>query len=370
MDETKKICLITNIGAHYRFPIFNEISNRFPCDFYIGDKINTHIKKFDYSLLGTFKKTLRNKHWGKFYWQTGSVSLINKDYQYYILDGEPFCLSSWVILLLAKIKGKETIAWTHGWYGREGRIKKILKKIFFSLHSKLMIYTEYAIDLMIKEGFDKEKLFCIANSLDSDREKNIRKQLCKSSIYIDHFHNSNPTIIYCGRIQKRKKLEVLLDCILKLKEEDFMVNTVFIGEDVDNVNLQEIATKKDIISQVWFYGPCYDENKLGELFYNATVCVSPGNVGLTAIHSLTFGCPVITHNNFPYQMPEFEAISANRTGDFYIEGNILDLKEKIKKWTSISQAEREQVRKNAFEEIDRKWNIHKQIEVLERVFES
>lgn len=53
-----------------------------------------------------------------------------------------------------------------------------------------------------------------------------------------------------------------------------------------------------------------------EFIYNADLCVSPGNVGLTAMHSLVFGCPVITHNCFEWQMPEFEAIQPGITGDF------------------------------------------------------
>lgn len=68
-----------------------------------------------------------------------------------------------------------------------------------------MLYNEYAIDLMEKEGFDKGKLSCIANSLDSDKELSIRKQLRPSKIYHSHFENAYPTIIYCGRIQKERK---------------------------------------------------------------------------------------------------------------------------------------------------------------------
>ena len=71
-----------------------------------------------------------------------------------------------------------------------------------------------------------------------------------------------------------------------------------------------------ISDQTWLYGACYDDLTLAELFYNSHVCVSPGNVGLTAIHALSFGCPVISHGNFPYQMPEFESIIPSITGDF------------------------------------------------------
>lgn len=367
MEDYRKICIITNIGSHYRLPIFKEIEKNFSCAFYIGDRIQKTIKTFNYSELKGYKKTVRNKFFSSFYWQKGTVSLVNENYQYYILDGEPYCLSSWFILLWAKLKGKKTISWTHGWYGREGIIKKFIKKCFFNLFSTLMVYNEYAIQLMKEVGIPEKKMYCIANSLDSDYEKEIRSQLRFTDIYRSHFGNSNPTIIYCGRIQKWKKLEILIDAANNLKQQGININLVFIGKDIEHVNIEEYAAKQNLSDQIWMYGSCYDDLLLGELFYNANVCVSPGNVGLTAIHSLSFGCPVITHNNFPYQGPEFEAIHSGITGDFFQQGNIEDLARTIKKWIEIPSREREKIRERCFDKIDRKWNIHHQMEVIKEV---
>ncbi len=80
--------------------------------------------------------------------------------------------------------------------------------------------------------------------------------------------------------------------------------------------------------RIWLYGACYDEEIIGELIFNAQLCVSPGNVGLTAMHSLVYGTPVITHNNFSNQSPEFEAIIDGKTGSFSkkIQQRILPIK--------------------------------------------
>lgn len=361
------ICFITNIGPHYRYPIFRLMGENLPCCFYIGDKGETPIKTFKYELLEGYQKTLRNIFFHHFYWQKGSLHLIFKSYKYYILDGEPYCLSSWFILLFARLLNKKTIAWTHGWYGRETKGKRILKKIFYSLHDKLMLYNDYSIKLMIEEGFSPSKLYCIANSMNSDEEKKLRESITNTLIYQDHFNNNSPTIIYCGRIQKRKKIEMIIDSIKLLKDEGIQANVIIIGKDSEDVNIDNYAKELGVYNQIWMYGPCYDDKTLGELFYNANICVSPGNVGLTAIHALTFGCPVITHGNFPYQMPEFEAIKPGLTGDFFEQGNIFDLKEKIKIWIAKTPQERDMARTAAFEEIDSKWNIHYQIDVIKKV---
>ena len=91
---------------------------------------------------------------------------------------------------------------------------------------------------------------------------------------------------------------------------------------------------------------------------------SPGNIGLTAMHSMVFGTPCITHNDFPYQMPEFEAIHEGITGTFFEKDNVDDLAFHIIKWFEEKGSLREEVRKACMNEIDTSWNPHFQIEVL------
>ncbi len=358
--------MITNIGAHYRLPIFSMMGEGLGVDFYLGDKVQTPLKTFDYHRLNGYRGTLHNAYIGPFYWQRGSVRLIFRPYRYYIIDGEPYCLSSWAQLLLAKLTGKRIIAWTHGWYGREGFVKRMVKKAFFALHFRLMVYSQYAITLMEKEGIAKEKMLCIANSMDTDREKEIRSRLHSTTLYKDHFGNDHPVVIYCGRIQAIKRLDLLVDCAKILADKGIHINIVFVGKDVDGVHIDRYAAEHGLADRIWMYGPCYDDERLAELFYNAAVCVSPGHVGLTAIHALSFGCPVITHDNFSHQAPEFEAIRPGVTGDFFRQNDAADLAEKTSRWLSTDAADREKTRAAAFAEIDSKWNIHYQMNILKQ----
>lgn len=368
VDCNSSICCIFNIGTHYRCPIYSKMASELPCDFYFGDQLSTPIKKMDYTKLDNFCSELHNVYlFSQFYWQAKSVRLVFKPYTYYILDGEPYCLSSWVILILAKLLRKKTIAWTHGWYGRENFTKRVVKKLFYSLFSQLMVYGEYAISLMAKEGFDNSRMFCIANSLDYDRQLIIRENLSSSSIYSDYFSNSCPVLFYIGRIQKSKKLELVIQAMDILRQKGLSVNFVVVGKDVDDVHLEQEIRKYNLETHVWLYGPCYEEARIGEMFYNADICVSPGNVGLTAIHSLTYGCPVITHNNFSFQGPEFESVIQGETGNFFIENDVESLAYVIQDWLSQKRYYREEVRKLAYKTIDSKWNLYYQIDVLKKV---
>ncbi len=362
------ICCIFNLAAHYNAPIFRLMDSELKCDFYSGDRLVLPIKSMDYKELSGFKQILHNKFLiYNFYWQKGAVNLAFKSYRTYIITGEPYCLSTWIILVLAKVMRKNTILWTHGWYGNETFIKQVIKKMFFKLSFKVLLYGNYAKNLMIKEGIKPEKLITIYNSLDYDKQLEVRKTLCQTNIYQDHFLNKFPTLIYVGRLQKNKKLELLISAINLLNKKEIFCNLIIIGKEVENTNIQEIAEKYGINKFVWFYGPCYEEDKLGELIYNSDLCVVPGDIGLTIMHSFVYGTPVITHNNFPKHGPEFEAIKEGITGDFFEENSIDDLCLKISKWIKLPSDKRDHIRLRCHDIINETYNPHAQIETLKKV---
>lgn len=153
----------------------------------------------------------------------------------------------------------------------------------------------------------------------------------------------------------------------QLKAQGIETNLVFVGADSENVGIDKLAAEAGVADSVWLYGPCYDDKQLAELFYNAAVCVSPGNVGLTAIHALSFGCPVVTHNNLPWQGPEFECIKAGVTGDFFRQYDADDLTRVVSKWLRRTDEERDATAAAAFAEIDARWNVDHQIEIFKTV---
>jgi len=221
------------------------------------------------------------------------------------------------------------------------------------------VYNDRAIDLMEECGIKREKISKVGNSLDTEHDWSIRKALKKTEVFTKHFGNDYPTIIFVGRVTSEKKLHMIIDAMHQLKTKGLNINLVVVGKDVDNVNLEAKAAEKGLSNNLFMYGPCYDDAILGELFYNSDLCVSPGNVGLTAVNSMSFGCPVISHDNFSFQGPEYSAIRPMITGDFFKQGDIQSLSDVIKKWISpefISR--RDAVRKNCYDEIDMNWTIY------------
>lgn len=360
-----KLCCIFNTPSIYRESIYKLINKTYECHWYFEDTDN-RLKTFDTKLLSRVS-ILHSKKLGAFYWVKGTIKLLyNNEYNHYLMMGHSRCLSTLCFLLIKKFffPHKKTYLWTHGFYGKESRIDFFWKKLFFNLANELFIYGNYACELMVSIGFKPEKLHAIHNSLNYDIQLYLRNKIRHTDIYQSHFGNTNYTIVFIGRLTIIKNLGLLLKAIANLKQKDLFYNLVLIGDGTEKEYLLSLSKELNIVSQIWFYGACYDERTNAELIYNADLCVSPGNVGLTAMHSMMFGCPVITHNDFAHQMPEFEVIKPNITGNFFEKDNIESLADAISKWFKTNGNCREHIRKECYKIIDSEWNPIYQINII------
>lgn len=360
----KQICLLYNFAQHYRSEIFQLLDQNYDCDFYFGDKY-LDVKKMDYSLLKGKVTEVKNKRLGRLEFQRGVLSLPFK-YNTILTIGSVHNITTWLILIICKLLPKKKIyLWGHGWYGKESKGQKLLKKIMHRLPDGIFVYGNYSREIMRKEGINTDRVYVVHNSLAYSKQIAIRSKLHPIDVYAQHFENNNPNIVFIGRLTKVKKLDMILNAIYLCKDKhgiDF--NLTLIGGGETKESLVTLTNKLMLEKNVWFYGPCYAEEEIGEMVYNADLCVSPGNVGLTAMHTLVFGTPVITHDNFPKQMPEFEAIKDGETGAFFHYDNIESLAECMSNWYKNHKNERDIIRQNCMAEIDNYWTPQFQLDVF------
>ena len=358
------ICLVSITASHYRSNIYQLMEYELGCDFIFGDG-KTTIKQLNLNRFINATRTSTKTIYNKWSIMPNLRKKINK-YNIIIDDSGIMNLSSWFNLIASRFSKQRVFLWGHGWYGREGFIKKWMKRAYFGLSDGCFIYGNYAKNLMIENGFQRNKLYVIHNSLNYDKQLEQRNSIKPSDIYVKRFNNEYPTLIFIGRLTSVKKLDLLINAVSYLKKQGENYNIVFVGDGDEKVNLENLAIANNMDNQIWFYGACYDETLNAELIYNADLCVAPGNVGLTAMHTMMFGCPVLTHNDFKWQMPEFEAIHEGVTGLFFEYNNINSLANSISDWFKHKQGLREEVRKACYKEIDEEWNPHKQIDVIKQ----
>lgn len=362
-----KICFIMNQAPRYVESSYLLFDKEFDIDWFFG-KSNDGIKGMDLSLLKSVR-ILPGGRLSRIWWLKGALGLaFKRNYTNYIMIGEPYLLTTWVLSFLIKVFNTKAqiLFWTHGWYGKESKFRTILKKIYFHLADDILLYGNYAKQLMIKEGFHSQKLHVIHNALHHKQQVELRNTIKPSSIMHEHFKNDYPTIVMIGRLNLRKKLDMLIDAVTRLCERGEYYNILFIGDGEDRESLEIMVAEKNITQQVWFYGASYDEEVNSMLLINSDLCVVPGDIGLTAIHALTLGVPTISHNCFMYQGPEFEAIKQDVTGDFFEHDNVNSLADTISNWFK-NHRDRDITRQRCYKEIDEYWTPEFELNVLKQV---
>lgn len=364
-----KICCIFNYAPHYRSSIYELMDKELRCDFYFGDTVFMELKKLDYSKLQSYKGELKTIKLRSYRWQLGISKFLFRNYDSYIITGDPGYLSYWFLLLICIIRHKKIYMWCHGLKLQPSTKRgDLLAKIFYNNASGgLLLYGNYSRNLMIEEGYPEDKLHVIYNSLDHENQYKIRQKQKAEDIYFEHFRNNDPVVIFIGRLNKEKKLRLIIESQKKLIEKGIFLNSVFIGSGEMEQPLRDMTKEYGLIDKVWFYGSCYDEQQIAKLIYNATLTISPGNIGLTALHSLVYGTPVITHSNIWNHGPEFEAITRGETGDFFDEDDVNDIVMKVSSWIKQSQNKREIVRNMCYEKVDLWYNPDFQIKLLKRI---
>jgi glycosyltransferase involved in cell wall biosynthesis len=364
-----RVAIVYPFFPHYRCGFINELRNseRFDYEFY-GDPVATDPTIRPYNITGqSFRKTLTLRLGKSIIWQTGLLRLaLDPDVSCIIYLANPRFLTTWLSALLARLSGKRILFWAHGWTHLDSRLRASCKRLFFGLSDGLLLYGHYARARGVAAGFEPSRLYVIYNSLDYSKQSEVRNGI--SPALIDELRQSMfpgsaaPIAVHVGRLTSGTRLDLLLQAQRLLRERGHEVNVAIMGDGVLANSLKNYAKENRL--PVAFLAECYDETQLGLLFRSAAVCVAPGKVGLTAMHSLAYGTPVITHSCREKQMPEFEAVLPGRTGSLFEDGDVESLAECILTWTT-PRKDLVEVRNHCIDVILEWYNPARQRRVLE-----
>ena len=99
------------------------------------------------------------------------------------------------------------------------------------------------------------------------------------------------------------------------------------------------------------------------------VCVMPGRIGLTAIHALSNGVPVISHSNFDHQMPESEVILDGVTGYFFTMNDFASLVDKLL-LVARGECSRNVSKFDCFRVVAEIYNAENQVNIIQRAIDG
>lgn len=370
-----QVAVIYHFFAHYRRAVVERLAkDTHHAWCFVGDDrdFGSDIKPADLDPSVRRIRTRCTRLIGPTMWQHGILwTVLSPRWATVIFLGNPYYLATWPAAILARLTGKRVLFWTHGWTSPPRGARRWIRRIFYRLAHGLLIYGRFAKTVAIAEGFPPERVHVVGNSLDvpaqraslaripADRPAAVRREL---------FGDERTPVISCTtRLTPQRRLDMLLDAASLLRARGRPVNIVLVGDGPERAALERQSAELRL--KVRFLGACYDEDRIGEILLASNACVAPGQVGLTAMHALAFGVPVISHGDPWRQMPEFESIVPGKTGSLFTEGDVKSLADAMEPWIRSSTIS-ESTRADCREMIDRFWSPAFQAEVIMRAVDG
>lgn len=273
-----------------------------------------------------------------------------------VLQWTPRSMSLLPALFRARAGGIPRILWGHGYAKDERGRRRGARKCLARWASAIVFYEPSTRDAFIQDGWDAEKMFVALNSLDNAQMDEARQCWLARPDQLDKFRHehkidSGSVILFVSRLDPDNRVDLLVKATAALAQEIPGLKTVIIGNGPEEkTRLEALVSETGAAGSVIFQNGIYDELKLAPWFMSADVFCYPANVGLSLIHALWYGLPVVTTSNMAVQNPEVVALENGVNGLTYEHGSVESLVAALRNIltndnlrTSMSQAARRSV---------------------------
>ena len=344
----EKVILIEPVLAHYRKDVFEKLNNSKEFNFKIiagrsYQGINS-LKGHEQPLLHHISFNFLGHN---FYYLQGILKYLFKEKPDRIIcTGIDFhLLHTLIIFFIHKfILRKKFYWWSHATIGHQGKFGFLMRKIVYKSSSGIFSYNHKGRDNLIQMSVAEKNIEVVNNSLNKEDYGYLNYNLheAKSSNVFN--------ILYSGRITKAKKIDLLIKALTILKEKNsFDFKCTIIGDgDLDGNIL--LSKSLNISNSIDFVGAKYGK-EAHPYFLNADLFVYPSGIGLSILHSFSFGIPVITTDNMDVHGPEIELLKKDYNGNLFIHESAKDLAEKIIIWRAKIINSKEVYTKNCIQRI-------------------
>jgi glycosyltransferase involved in cell wall biosynthesis len=250
-----------------------------------------------------------------------------------IAQGSVYDLTAWALTVVGRMIGIPVLLWTHGLRGEESGMKWVIRACLYRLSRGLMLYGDYAKQLLISKGIPADRLHAIYNSLDDSTQTAVSERItseeCEVFRHSLGIEGHERLICFTGRLQPVKGLPWLLRALNIVVQQGRSVHLVLVGDGSDRPILESLAEELGLTRLVHFLGAVYDESRLGLVLMASDLAVVPSGAGLSVMHALAYGTPVLLHDDIQDHFPEWEAVKEGETGWFYEKGDLSDCAQKI-----------------------------------------
>ena len=347
----KKVILLEPVLAHYRKDLYEYYLNCPDIDFTIvGGTDYQGIRSLEDERFVTLKYNSFLLFYHRFYYLKGAMKFVLSHRPAIVIcSGIDFhhYYSLMMFLLYRIILRNEFYWWSHGTFGNQGRFGRWARKLFYKPASGIFTYSRKGKENLLLMGIKEDKIKVIGNALNYLDYGYLSRDIHELSL-----PNKVFTILFSGRINSEKRLDILIRALGILKAKNLFPFKCYIAGDGDTCSLKKLSIDQNLADIVDFTGSKYGTD-ISSYFLESDIFVYPGGIGLALLHALSYGLPVITTDNFALQMPEIELLIPGKNGDLYRDASPGDLAEKIVMWKERIDGSKDEIVKNCIDVIDK-----------------
>ena len=338
MSHSVRVAFVHHFYPHYRLPVMRylDADPELQCTF-LGDdhEFEGRIKPAAIPAGMRFVHARARRVVGPVMWQSEVIRAARSPrFDAIVLHGVAYWASMWAAAAVGRIAGKRVFLWGHGYLYPPKGLKGVLRRAFYALPHAHLLYGHYAKEFARRRGWPDDRLHVIHNGLDQDELEHSAANLGSdhgASLRLQLFGDPDVRVITCPtRLVRIRRLDLLLEASAILRGRGLPVCLLFIGSGPERRSLAIQAAECGV--SVHFEGECYDERRIASLLRAAHIAAAPGCVGLSALHCMAHGLPVVTHDELRHQMPEHEAIIPGRTGSLFRRGDPHSLADALEQW--------------------------------------
>lgn len=209
----------------------------------------------------------------------------------------------------AKKRGVGVVLWGHGYSVRDTKWSRRLRNWIGRKADAIVLYNHPARERLIEEGLDPERLFVALNALDQSPIQAAREQWLAdperlAAFKREHGLDRGPVVLFVSRLYAQNRMDLLLHAAARLSDRCPDLVVALVGDGDQREHLLELARKLGIADRVVMPGAIYGEEQLAPWFLSATAFCYPDFIGLSVLHALGYGVPVVTNQNLWDHPPE------------------------------------------------------------------
>ena len=166
--DRKRVLHVSRILQHYREGVLKNLDSAEATEFTFLADDTSGKERIPTIPRSTFKNAHRLKNvWiGPFLWQKGLLRFLRDErFDVAIFEGDFKHLSTWLGVILARLRGARTYYWTIGWHRPDNSgFKRTIRKLFYRLAHQVLLYGRDGFEIGRESGFPPERMQVIGNS--------------------------------------------------------------------------------------------------------------------------------------------------------------------------------------------------------------